>query len=161
MKSKMKMKMKMKNPIRLNKVNIKKLYLNIGYAALILFFIYICYKTYKSQKRVIEGLTAQEKKDKSNTIKTCSKACKDETKTCIKECEGDKECKEDCKSEEKETMKDCNDACIETCEETCPTDPEECDDGKAGRPCKKDTKQCKKVCTIKGEGGGSDAKNKL
>ena len=128
----MKSKMRMKNPIRLNKLNRKKLYLNIGYAALIIFFIYICYKTYKSQKMIIEGLTAQEKNAHQTDIKNCSKNCKGEIKECIKECDGDKDCKADCKSEEKEMMSDCNDACIETCEENCPTDPDLCDDGKDG-----------------------------
>ena len=150
---KSKSKLKMKNPFRLNKLNRKNIYINIGYVALLAFFIYICYKTYTSQKRVIEGLTAQQKKTFTNDINACGKACKDSVKTCIKECEGDKDCKEDCKDNAKEDIGDCNDICLENCEEKCPTDPDECDDGKEGRACKKDTKQCKKICKVKGGGG--------
>ena len=153
----MKSKMRMKNPIRLNKLNRKNLYLNIGYAALIFFFIYICYKTYKSQKLVIEGMTPDERKEKrlayegmENELNNCKEKCKDiKTSTERNKCNND--CKQTC-GKPCYIVSDCGDP-KKQCEGLKDSELNECMN--EVNNCIEDAKNCNGACGISSSSSSS------
>ena len=94
--------------MKASKIKIKKiLYINIGITLLLLFSIFICYKTYQAQYgKFREGMTPEDRKQareenaaKAKTFSDCKSKCKD-----IKD------------SKEK---KGCNDTCKKTCTSPC------------------------------------------
>jgi hypothetical protein len=127
--------------MKASKIKIKKiLYINIGITLLLLFSIFICYKTYQAQYgKFREGMSPEDRKQareeneaKAKTFSDCKTKCKD-----IKD------------SKEKKT---CNDTCKTTCTSPCfnisdcgdvKTDCDGLEEGPDLNECKKAINDCK------------------
>lgn len=150
----MKMKMKMKNPIKFHK---KNLYKNIMYFAIVALFIYICYKTYKSQQLVIEGMTPDERKEKRLMYEGMSEeldACKDKCKD-IKNSKERNECKDKCEKtcgKPCYMVSDCGDP-KKQCEGLKDSELNECMN--AVNNCIESAKKCNGACGISGGSSSS------
>ena len=101
----------------------KMVYRNLAYTVLFAFSLYICYKTYKTQRRIREG----NPKDAGAAFQEAIKAAIEE---CIAECPVEK--KECPKSSE------------------CDRDDKDCK--KEATDCGKETKECKQECSVSGKG---------
>lgn len=102
----------------------KMIYRNLAYTGLFAFSLYICYKTYDTQRKIREGNPTDAKKAKDEAMKEAEDAC-------IEECPIEKK---DCPSKS-----DC--------------DKDDADCKKEATDCAGNLKKCKEVCKGNGKGG--------